>query len=82
MLPPKINSIIPLPDMRLFVSFKNGIDKVYNVKPIIAEYPDFTILQNPSIFNLVKVDSGGCGISWNENIDLPENELWLNGITV
>jgi len=82
MFPPKIKKVLVLPEMRLLVSFNNGINKVYNVEPLINEYPDFCILTNPSVFNLVKVDSGGCGVSWTEDIDLPENELWLKGITV
>jgi len=82
MFPPKINSIKPLEDMKLFVTFRNGVNKVYDVKHLIDEYPDFEILRNPSIFNMVKVDSGGCGVSWNDNIDFPENELWVNGILI
>jgi len=27
----------------------------------------------------VRVDPGGYGISWNDNIDLSEYELWTNG---
>jgi len=27
----------------------------------------------------VKVDAGGYGISWNDDIDLSEYELWTNG---
>ena len=36
------------------------------------------ILCNSNINN-VKVDAGGYGISWNDNIDLSSNELWENG---
>lgn len=28
---------------------------------------------------MVQVDPGGYGISWNDNVDLSENELWING---
>ncbi len=38
------------------------------------------IQDNPSLFKNVCVDSGGIGISWNENIDISEYELWENGI--
>lgn len=30
------------------------------------------------LFEQVKVDSGGYGISWDDNIDLSCNELWNN----
>lgn len=32
------------------------------------------------LFNKVIVDSGGYGISWNEEIDLAAEEIWENGI--
>ncbi|WP_423805896.1 DUF2442 domain-containing protein [Phascolarctobacterium succinatutens] len=31
------------------------------------------------LFNLVKVDVGGYGISWNDDLDLSCDELWENG---
>ena len=34
------------------------------------------------LFEQVQVDSGGYGISWNDDIDLSCNELWENGTVV
>lgn len=34
------------------------------------------------LFQQVKVDAGGYGISWNDEIDLASEELRLNGISV
>ncbi len=39
----------------------------------------FEPLQQAWLFNAVRVDSGGYGISWTEDIDLAKSELWLNG---
>ena len=36
----------------------------------------------PGLFEQVKVDSGGYGISWNDELDLSCNELYYNGVTV
>ncbi|MBQ4463666.1 MAG: DUF2442 domain-containing protein, partial [Eubacterium sp.] len=33
----------------------------------------------PGLFNQVKVDSGGYGVSWNDQIDLECNDLWEYG---
>jgi len=30
----------------------------------------------------VRVDSGGYGISWNDDVDLSEYEIWTNGVEV
>jgi hypothetical protein len=30
----------------------------------------------------VRVDSGGYGISWNDDVDISEYELWTNGVEV
>lgn len=30
----------------------------------------------------VKVDAGGYGVSWNDDIDLSCNELWENGTPI
>ncbi len=34
------------------------------------------------LFEQVKVDTGGYGISWNDDIDLSCNELWENGMPI
>jgi hypothetical protein len=75
---PKIEAVTPLPGKRLLVQFAGGEDKVYDCRPLLKQEP-FSALQNESLFHQVKVDGGGYGISWNDNIDLSESELWLNG---
>ena len=37
-------------------------------------------LNDLTLFNSVVVDSGGYGVSWNDDIDMSEHELWTNGI--
>lgn len=43
--------------------------------------PQFHLLGSPAFFNAVHVDSGGYGISWSDDIDLSEYELWTNSKT-
>lgn len=42
----------------------------------------FFLLKNDAFFKTVKADVGGYGISWNDDIDLSEYELWTNGVEV
>jgi hypothetical protein len=40
----------------------------------------FSPLTDDVLFRRVKTDHGGYGISWNDEIDLSESELWLHGV--
>ncbi|WP_442937996.1 hypothetical protein [Nostoc sp.] len=41
----------------------------------------FSPLRQPAFFQNFKVEQGGYGIVWNEEIDLSEYELWKNGVS-
>ena len=74
----KIKKVEPLKNMILKVEFISGKIKYYDVKMLIEKIEQFRELSNEEIFNKVKVDEGGYGINWNENIDISCNELWFN----
>jgi hypothetical protein len=76
---PKIKSVKPLPDYRLRVVFYNDMVVTYDCSPLLEEAV-FNPLSDQSLFNQAQVDSGGYGIVWNDDIDLSESELWLNGM--
>ena len=78
---PRIASATVSGDARLLIRFENGVDKVYDCTPLLAK-PQFRMLANPAFFKAVRVDTGGYGISWNDDIDLSEYELWTNGSAV
>lgn len=82
MLSIQIANVIPLSDMQLLVFFKNGVIKKFDVKPIIKDYPEFATLKEPALFQMVKVEPGGYGVSWNEDLDCSEGEIWENGIEI
>jgi hypothetical protein len=77
---PKVRSVIALADKRLLVAFDNGERKIYNCTPLLGE-DAFRPLEEEWLFRSVKADPAGYGISWDEDIDLSESELWENGIT-
>ena len=76
---PKIKSVEPLEGKRLLVTFQNNIEKIYDCNPLLEE-EIFTPLMDDSLFRSVKVDQGGYGIIWTDEIDLSESEIWINGL--
>jgi len=75
---PQIHSIKPLEGKRIWVKFANGAEKIYDCTQIL-HLDVFQNLNNEAFFKTVKVDPGGYGISWNDDLDLSEYELWVNG---
>ena len=79
---PKILSVQALVNKRLLVKFSNGVEKIYDCQPLITKFEVFTPLENEVFFKQVKADPGGYGISWNDQVDLSEYELWTNAVEV
>ena len=75
----KVKEVYALPDMKLPVLFADGTTKTYDVKPLLSRFEAFKALENEGLFNNVEVDIGGCGIVWNDDVDLSCDELWDNG---
>lgn len=75
---PRIKQVNAEDNYVLVVIFENDIIKKYDFKPMLIK-PEFSSLQDKLFFNSVKVDTGGYGISWNDELDLSEYELWTNG---
>jgi hypothetical protein len=76
----KIKSVKPLPACRLLVRFENGEKKNYDVAPLCDGVEAFRpLIYVDGLFEQVKVDGGGYGVSWNDSIDLSCNELYANG---
>jgi hypothetical protein len=79
----KVKTVQPLPEFHLFVCFQNGEQKQYDVKPLLDKWEPFKALGSTiGLFEQVKVDTGGYGISWNDEIDLACDELYYNGIPI
>lgn len=75
----KIKSVYPSNNLNVIVFFQNGIVKRYDVKQLFEKFDWYRDLENPELFSNVYVDCGGCGIAWNEDIDISECELWECG---
>ena len=78
---PKILSVKPMEGKKLIVKFVGGAEKIYDCSPLL-HLEVFQLLKNEAFFKAVKVDAGGYGISWNDDVDLSEYELWTKGVEV
>lgn len=76
----RILEVKTLENFVVSVVFQDGIEKVYDIRSICSKYPQFlTFESNTELFRKVQVDVGGCGISWNDDLDLSSEEIWDNG---
>ena len=76
----KVLSVTPLADMKLLIVFSNQVVKLFDVRQIVADYPEYADLENEDLFSLVQVEAGGYGVSWTSDLDASEGELWENGL--
>lgn len=76
----RVQSVEPKDNFILSVLFTDGVMTEYDIKPLFEKWDVFNNLKNIyGLFRQVKVDAGGLGISWNDEIDLASEELRLNG---
>lgn len=75
----KLESISPAGGTSLKGVFLNGEIRYYDVSKLFDEIPVFRFLLDNGLFERVRVDNGGYGISWNDEIDLSADEIYENG---
>ncbi len=64
----------------LKAEFYDGAVKIYDVKPLMDKIPVFKMLDYVhGLFEQVRVDVGGYGVIWNDEIDLSCDEIYENG---
>lgn len=79
----RIKSIKPIDNYKLLVTFFNDEIKEYNVDIWFDKNYDFKVLSNTTgLFEQVKIDEGGYGISWNDDLDLSCKELYFNDTSI
>mgnify|MGYP000986943876 CR=1 FL=1 len=77
----KVKDVSALSNLRLNIQFTNGTTKIYDVAPLMQRFLS-SKYWNTRLFRDVKVDQGGYGIVWNDDLDLSCDELWENGAEV
>lgn len=65
----------------LRVTFSNNVTKIFSFRNQLSQYP-FNALKNEAFFRGAKIDAGGYGISWSDQVDISEHELWEKGVEV
>ena len=75
---PRIYSVKTIDNHTLLVEFNNCEKRKYDITPLL-ENEIFLPLKNPAFFQNVQVEQAGYAVFWNENIDISEYELWING---
>lgn len=77
----KIVSVKPMDNLVLLVGFQNGIEKTYDMRALYPVFPQFAIFETDmDLFYQVRVDTGGYGISWNDDLDLAAEDIWEGGM--
>ena len=77
----RIKEVIPRDDFIILAIFQDGVEKEYDVKTLFDKYPQFIKLKSDrNLFGNMIVDVGGCGVVWNDELDLAAEEIWFNGI--
>ncbi len=80
MKPERIISAEAIDDKTLVVEFTNFEMKKYDISKLL-DNPMFANLRNPAFFRNFRVETGGYGLVWNDEIDLSEYELWQHGVS-
>lgn len=78
MQPPKIQTVIATENHQLLVEFENHEKRQYDVTPLLNNEM-FANLRNIAFFKNVRIEQSGYAVSWNDDIDISEYELWRNG---
>ncbi|OGL44808.1 MAG: hypothetical protein A2161_02130 [Candidatus Schekmanbacteria bacterium RBG_13_48_7] len=75
---PKIKRVKTPPEKKLLVEFENGVIKLYDCTPLLQQQI-FQSLRDEAFFQCARADSHGYGVIWNDEIDIAESEVWING---
>ena len=73
---PRPIAVEPLDDYKLFITFQNDECKVFDAKPLL-KWPMYEKLSNKVFFNMAKTD--GMCVFWNDEIDIAEHGIWIDG---
>lgn len=77
----KITSLATLPDYILLVRFADGEFKQFDLKPLMDKYPPFATLKDvDGLYEQAKIDAGGYGIVWNDDLDISAEGIYEMGV--
>ena len=71
-----------LDGLKLLATFIDGKVIEYDVGELLERFPQLSALKNRKLFVKGKIDVGGYGIFWNDDLDLDAMEVYKNGTLV
>lgn len=71
---PRIQKVKPLNDYTLYLTFKNGEKKIFDLKPYLHKGV-FKSLNNPVLFATARVEYGT--VVWQNDLDFDPDTLYL-----
>ena len=76
----RVEEVIPLYERKLLVAFRDGTVRKCDMTAYFTSHRSFEILLNhPEYMTQVKVQVGGHGIMWDENLTIPAHALYRMG---
>lgn len=76
----RVEDILPLENFSLLVFFRDGVVKKCDLKAHFEETKPFHILlKKPEYFDSVRIQTGGYGVTWDVNMNIPDTMLYQRG---
>lgn len=76
----RVEDILPLEDFSLLVFFRDGSVKKCDLRAHFEETRPFGILlKKPEYFGSVRIQTGGYGVTWDVNMNIPDTMLYQIG---
>jgi len=77
----KITSLQTKDNYILIAGFANNKVKAFDLKPYIDKYKPFKqFLTQPDLFEKAKIDIGGYGVVWNDELDVSADGIYEKGV--
>ena len=76
---PKILTATARPGKTLLVTFDNGERRMYDCTNLLQSEV-FHPLHDEALFRCAHADTHGYAVVWNDELDLAESEIYLNGV--
>ncbi len=79
-----IEDVVPLENNKLLVFFSNGIIKICDINRIVDSKAPLRVLLDiyPQALEKVRLQVGGYGVYWDENMMISDSDLYESGKTV
>ena len=74
-----ITKVTPKDNMIIEAIYADGEIVDFDVSTMIEKHHEFKALEDIELFNSVKVDGVGYGVSWNDELDLSSDGIYLKG---